>query len=514
MKRCFAALAFTCAMGIAFAQAPFTIVRPLDGARVREKVVVRIPKNSIPSGGYIGIFLNGKFVEATIPPLNGAFYEYTLDTKGRGIADGPLNIEAVLYVDFNERPRIVDRSSVDVTVANRSQIPGVSGPKVLRYAFRPGQEFIYRYTERVGYSTLTEAQRGSSRVAEMDLGEPEEYRLSYRVQNAYANGSGLLRVQPMPPKGQTYAFIKADGDAQKRPYADTEMQPVYVQVTNTGWEVFGSVPTYFGFEGAGTPARLDLIAGPALPTLPAKAVAPGSTWASRFQLPNIDLAQRFELYKLTTSLPARGELIGYEWEAGHPCAKIRTVISEGSSIPAGRTLRLEGQEFKEGKISLEEITYFALDLRQFIRLERTLTVEGKIEQQTRGGFPGGIPGMGGFGPGGPPPGVGGPGGFPGRGRGQDDDLNLNSENLKQGMPGSFGPPRGGGQGGRPGGVPGMPPGYQGGPPGGFPGMGGFGPGGPGGPGGFGGRIGNNRGANQAQAQYFRIRLNQLYVLEK
>ena len=106
MKRSLVILVFMAAIGAALAQAPFTIVRPADGSKVREKVHVLIPKNSIPQGGYIGIFLNGKFLEAVTPPLAGKYYDYVLDTKGRQIADGKVNLEAVLFVDYNKDGRL------------------------------------------------------------------------------------------------------------------------------------------------------------------------------------------------------------------------------------------------------------------------------------------------------------------------------------------------------------------------------------------------------------------------
>src|SRR5690242_9699237 len=61
MKRWFGLFIVACAASAAVAQAPFTIVRPADGSKVREKVHILIPKSSIPPGGYIGLFLNHKF---------------------------------------------------------------------------------------------------------------------------------------------------------------------------------------------------------------------------------------------------------------------------------------------------------------------------------------------------------------------------------------------------------------------------------------------------------------------
>src|SRR5690242_1926742 len=113
-----AALVTTCA----WAQGTFTIRRPVEGSTVREVVKVRIPKNSIPDGGYIGVFVNGKFVEAALPDIEGEDYVYKFksqakDANGQALyEDGPAKIEVVLYVDVNGKPQVVNRSSVNVNV--------------------------------------------------------------------------------------------------------------------------------------------------------------------------------------------------------------------------------------------------------------------------------------------------------------------------------------------------------------------------------------------------------------
>ena len=125
MKRLIGILALGSLIGAAFAQSPFTIVSPrnynpdTNSPLVREQVTIKFPKNSLKGGtGYIGIFMGStrgdkvegeKFIEATVPPIVGDYYVYTLDTKARGIADGMYTIRAVLYVDFTDRPRSTKR---------------------------------------------------------------------------------------------------------------------------------------------------------------------------------------------------------------------------------------------------------------------------------------------------------------------------------------------------------------------------------------------------------------------
>ncbi len=478
MKRSFVTLVFMAVVGAAFAQAPFTIVRPADGSKVREKVNVLIPKGSVPQGGYIGVFLNGKFIEAreAIAPASAKYFTYVLDTKGRGIADGKVNLEIVLYVDYSENPRIVDRSSVTLNVANSASIAIPANGFRLRYKFRPKTELVYTLQQRVALSTISGTQnRAGGRPAELPI-EAEKIRLLYATDNAYGNGDGLIRMQAMPLKGKDYAVLTTSIDPEPKRYFDYMMAPVYMRVTSTGREVFGSVPSYFGMEGSsstGEDVTLNLYATYPLPTLPDKPVRPGASWQSRFQNGTLDLSKLPEMTKVTSSFPARGEFVGVEWEMGHPCAKIKNTISAGTTSVDGKRLAAQGSAFADDKVEMVETIWFALDKGVVIKSVRDMTIDRKIESQ--GTAPGGF--------GGP----GGPGMPPGRGGVQPPG----------GDPGLPGADRQGGRSGpqRPGGPPGGP--------------------GPQGPGGFGPQGGGRSGGpSTPQVQYLRIRQQAIFILEK
>lgn len=482
MKRALLAFVFLAAIGSALAQAPFTIVRPADGSKVREKVHVMIPKNSIPQGGYIGVFLNGKFVEAVTPPLVGKYYDYVLDTKGRGIADGKVNLEIVLYVDYNENPRIVDRSSVTVNVANSASIAIPRNGFKLRYKFAPKTELVYNLQQRVAISTISGTQnRAGGRPAELPI-EAEKIRLLYAVDNSYGNGDGLVRIQALTDKGKDYAILTTSQNSEPQRYFDYMMHPIYMRITNTGHEVFGSVPGYFPMEGTsgttGEDVMLNLYALFPLPTLPTKAIRPGESWQSRFQNGALDLEKKDEATRLTSKFPARGEFVGVEWEMGHPCAKIKNVIASGTTSIEGKQLASRGSAFADDKIELTETIWFALDRGVVVKSIRDMTIDRKIDG---GGGMGGPGGGGGVPPGrAPATGTGGGSGMGGVAAPPGGDRQV-------APPGRGGPGRAGSAG----------------PQGGF-GPGGFGPGG-------GGRSG---GQGTPQVQYLRIRQQAIFTLEK
>ena len=233
----------------------FTIRTPVEGATVREMVKVKIPKGSIPDGSYIGVSVNGKFLEASMPPIDEADenYVYTLDTKGRQIPDGDMDIEVMLYMNFNDRTEIVNRSSVRVTLDNHTSIKIPPEGIRLRYQFTQGMEIVYKHTisQSVGLVSQAQATLGS-RAGELPQGT-EEFRSLYAFDNVYVGEDGnpeaLLRMQGLPDKGKSFTFIIPSGATEAVKYYDFEMHPLYMRIQDTGREVWGSAPPYFPMNG-------------------------------------------------------------------------------------------------------------------------------------------------------------------------------------------------------------------------------------------------------------------------
>jgi hypothetical protein len=381
MKRFLACiLVLTCA-AFALSQAPFTIVRPADGSKVREDVHILFPKNSIPDGGYVGIFVNGKFIEATLPTPGSKFLDYTLATKTLNLPDGPTNIEAVLYVDFQEKPRIVDRSSIQVTVANKANIPIPDEGIKLRYRFQSGREWIYKWDTNLSFSTISESQAHlGGHAAELPV-ETRTARLVYAMDNVYADGDALLRMQIAPPAGKNSMVVAVLNNPQPKRFFDYQMYPLYMRVHSTGMEVYGSLPPFFTFAGSqGGYNSEDLVADYPLPTLPTKAIRPGDTWQGRFQLPTEDFTGVEKTNILTEKVPARGEFVGLEWEMGYPCAKIHHSFSVGSGGTG------EGaNNIKTNAQSIDETFWFALDRGTMVKMIRTMVIDRKANANDNSG---------------------------------------------------------------------------------------------------------------------------------
>ena len=398
MKRWIGSILVACFAVAALAQAPFTIVRPADGSRVRETVHVLIPKDSVPQGGYVGVFLGGKFIEATLPPVHGKFYDYALDTKARGIPDGPVKLEVVLFVTYNDQPRITDRSSVNITVSNVASIPVPADGFKLRYYFNPGTELAYDVTQDVTIATISEQQNELGGHPDVEpLAEEEKVRLLYAYDSAYPGGDGLVRIQPMPQKGKDYAYMTTAEDPQPERYEANEMQPLYMRISDTGLERFSSIPFYQPMEGSDTSSiDNELIALFPLPTLPSKNVRPGDTWQSRFQFGQLDLSKAYTTHSIVLDLPAIGKFEGVEWEMGHPCAKLVNSVTIDLNSKEAARLKALGASFTGDKVQEKETIWFALDRKIILKIVHDQTFEEKTTVTT--GATGGAGGRGAGGP--------------------------------------------------------------------------------------------------------------------
>lgn len=462
MKRLFVMSMAVLAVASAWAQGTFTIRRPADGSRVRETVQVRIPKNSIPEGGYLGILVNGKFLEAVLPPVHENDYVYNLDTKARGIPDGEATIEAVLYMYTEGNPVVLNRSSVTVKVDNHTSIKIPTDGITLRYKFNPGKEHYYNVRQETSVSMVTQAQAQlGSRATQIPLGL-EQFRYMIATQNAYntsAGREGLLKMSMVPDKGKDYATVILSGDEEPTKHYSHEMHPIYMRVTGTGREIFSSAPTYFPWDGTvGGEARFDLFALLTLPILPSKSVSVGEGWQAAIPQGDISLDTIHVANDFVKNLPGKATLEAVEWESGHPCAKIRSNLKLGARDLVGinATTGVGVSEGEAQSIELEQIYWFATDLGTVIRSEVRYNIESLVTVggSGSGGFGTGTPGSGGGSLGVPGKNSGGgPSaagtGFNGRMGFVGDWLYFPtfSESLFQGRPGGI-PGRGGSGGGQ------------------------------------------------------------------
>ncbi len=372
---------------MASAQTGFTIRSPQSGTTVRESVKIRIPRSSIPANGYVGILVNGQFLEAVSPSTAGTFdgrdFVYTLDTKEKGIADGNLNIQAVLYGVFGDgRPERLRESSVRLKLDNRTSIRPPADGFRLRYRFQPGKIYTYNLEYKQSASIVSEAQlRMGARPPELPQGGFRA-RYMYAFENRYPMGSGryegLVRLQILPLKGQPYTELPTAFDPEPRKWTEADMYPLYMRITDTGREIFGRAPIYLEMEGSSSSNREVYLFGAfPLPVLPTTGVSIGSRWQSSFTIGTLDMGKVYSTERISVNNPARGEVVGIEYEKGRRAVKVRNSIASGGAVAA------------EAQTALEEFYWFDLDLGMVTRVERTYTTRTPMAGSGGSGGPGG-----------------------------------------------------------------------------------------------------------------------------
>ena len=364
-----------------FAQGSFTVKRPLSGATVRETVPIRIPLDAIPQTGFVGVWVNGVFLEAVAPIAGvnvfGNDFVYKLDTKARKIRDGKMDIELVLYADAGRSNRVLNKTSLSLTLDNFSSIRIPANGLKLRYSLKPNMEYTYRLNIKQSLSLASDTDIRLNRENPLQTsGETLRYKIAVVSQDwAKDLKVGTLLLQPLTEKGKDYSWLTLSGQTERKKYYDYMMHPIYMRVDDMGREKWGGAPFYLPFEGsAGDVNRLDLFGVFPLPILPARGLKMSApTFAGTVQSGILDLEKLREQRRFTQTSPAKGVFEGVEWERGLRCAKIRNSISVGTK--------------STGMQDYEERYWFALDLGMVIRLDRTTTriIEQRATQQAGGG---------------------------------------------------------------------------------------------------------------------------------
>lgn len=399
----------------AVAQAPFTIVRPQDGARVREVVQVRFPIRSVPQGGFVGVSINGKFVEAVAPAAldtdrEHGHYIYRWDTKRLNVPDGEHTIELTLYSnpEGGSGARILGRSSVRLQVENEIKVPAEG--ILLRYRWTPGG--TYRYDLKASIKEINEIQYSGLTPEENILNE-FTFKGDLSVLD-FRNNLGLISWTLVPPG------IEIEG-GQVNVITSDRMAPVYQEVETTG-RVRYQVSRVADSQQADAYYYWVMD----LPLLPPRRYKPGDRWSATISIN--DPLRSGQASEIGEQIPVAARLERFEWEQGYKCAKI--IYEFTGNIPT--TIELGGLQLEKPKSVVRREVYFAYDLGQVVRVKTTLQLEGRVRQEQ---FGGGFGGPGGFGG---QPGFGrGPGGF---GAEDDEGSMRGGRGAPRGGPGAMGAP--------------------------------------------------------------------------
>lgn len=395
-------------IGIAFAaatavaQAPFTIVKPQEGANVRETVTIVFPKNSVPLGAFIGVAVDGKFIEATVPTLDQKLdaLVYKLDTKARKIPDGKHTIKVNLYMNVDGKPAIADTSEVTVTVGNHAGIKVPEDGLPIRYKWRAGKANSYTVTLGMDVSTMTEAQnRMGGRAAQLPVAV-ETIRVLFAVDDVKPGGLGLVRAQLLPDKGKDYVVATVEDDTEPSIHYQEEFAPIWRLLSPTGREVYGDAPAYWipeGKERVGASNQALYVLIP-LPVLPEDPVKVGDSWQGQVGFAG-SLEEAWNRGRVNTYQPARGTFVNVEWEQGRPCAHLRYEIEVIERSSDTEMLRVLGREFRgDNRFKMQQDVWITVDTGTLIRADLVLEADQRVAAPSGGGPGAGAAGGGSGGP--------------------------------------------------------------------------------------------------------------------
>ena len=454
--------------------APFTIRRPPDGAHVREKVRIEIPRGSIGPGGFVAFYLDSenkaaqKFLLAVAPEEEddtGKPFTYLWDTKGTQISDGEHTIRAVLYEPAGGPNHVAvnEKGSTEIHVVVENKIkPGPDVPTsfLLRYKFHQGALLKY---DRTGKSVVVGSGSEAGNItSDIELLSSRS-KLDFAVEDVRFDPDAQNTLALVRNKLTELSVLQSGQETRVDPTALSES--MYQELLPEGRVHYetGAASGLLEFLSQGLPVNNTL----ELPLLPTLRVSVGDTWST----PN----QRLDIPGLPPILQPlvnlENKLVDLEYEQGRPCVKIHQTYNGSLNNLLGNKVKaipFGSIEITSPTISYSRDIFVAYDSGTLVKTERSLTIKGRTTS------PLGLDTSSG-------PGAAGPGaqGFPG-------GASMNGKG-RFGAPGAMGPGMGG-SGGR------MMPGAMGGA-GGMrgPGMGGSGgrmmPGAMGGGGGFPGGIG-------------------------
>lgn len=458
MKRLVTVLAFATAACAAFAQS-FTIISPRDGQRVREVVEVTFPKDSVPAGSFIGVSVDGKFVEAVVPDLDTerGVLVYKMNTKAMGIQDGERTLSVARYQRTGSGTAVTDRSEVKVIVANLPEIKVSEDGLSLRYKFRPGARWTYSLRIGLDQAMMTEAQnRMGGRAAQRPVFE-ERSRMLFAIDDVKPGGLGLVRSQLIPYAGEDkdYLYITISGQPGQQVIHKNLFAPVYRLLTTTGVEEYADAPHWQGFFGTShRSVERSVYSFMSLPILPTQPQRVGDAWTGSIAIPASSLERVHQEGRSHELLRARGVFEAVEYEQGRQCAKIRYTVELAERGADSDTLEIAGREFRANeRLRWQQVFWLDLNEGFIVRSDITFTADVRIDvpttaQGAAAGGPGGAQG---------PVAAGASGGAAAGDRGIQGQ-----RGGPMSGPGGQGGPTPGTAGGGPGGIGGPPPGGQGG----------------------------------------------------
>jgi len=438
------------------AEKPLEIQQPKDGATVREKVKIVVPRASIPAEGFVSVYIDRRFI-AAVAPLSAEEIEekkmkpdapltYVWDTQAPPPAsdstlavsekipqDGPHIIEIVSHRSDGSE---AERARVQVELRNQVVVAPTQ-PARLWYGGKVGEQYVLEHEVDL---QLNAGEAGTSRSGRAQAVAPGPSKLSHKETARY-----LVSMEDVENAG-TVGFWRERRESPLTVVTNELKQSVRVEDSSR----------YYGLRRNGDVRvpkvmereRREPILNPL--TLPGRLHQVKDAFNTDLR---INLGAYIPGALKVSNLQAKVE--GVEWQRGERCVRIRLTYNAGTEKLDINSLRIRQGDFSitQGASTI----WFSETTNRVIRAEHEVTgnLTVDVAQLSGGssGYPGGLGGEAAPGDTGTSGGYS-PYGMPGGG----------SSYSPYGMPGgSSGMPPYGSSAGS---MYGAPPGYSGGAPGG------------------------------------------------
>ncbi len=459
---------------MAQAQAPFRIMRPANGAKVRETARIQFSRASLGEAKYMQIFIDDLFRSAVaIPPVGKKVHTEQLEANNsqvsllwntkaidntpgipddkRIVTDGPHTIE---IVSLDSEGRRIGRDTVTLSVANRAGLVMPASGINMNYRFAVGESSNYQQRAEVNFiiADNQNTQGGGSSPYGGGYGQ----RAYYGSQRNGSSYGGRAGGGPGGPGGYPGGMPGGGGypggggeSAEFNPIVPVQnVRATFERSTedragSNAFFIRDKVLRGIIIGGNGSAARLEEVydfksryrtvasSGSLIST--STASRPGAYVA--LLLPNLGGGNRRTGEKWRTRTPiqlewatldtppmvyADNELEALEWQDGHQTARIRQRFDGQVNIP----IYGGAGTMKNAKVSMDRTIWFGYKPGKIIRMVTKVTVEGDAPQtivsqmapsagSMSGQGGGGFPGGGPGFPGGGFPGAGEDAGFPG-----------------------------------------------------------------------------------------------------
>ncbi|MCX6375719.1 MAG: hypothetical protein NTU88_06760 [Armatimonadetes bacterium] len=350
----------------AVAQSELRIVRPVDGATVRETVSILVPVSSVPMNpdpGFIACSIDGVYAAASAEKSDdGRYFVWRWDTKAVQYSpetgqpkgrpkEGKHTIVLQAYSpekNSGSGKKFGNPAQITVYVKNSASADMPAGGLKLRYNDTVGSvnDYKFRYVENL--KSIEGATNFTRALGEAIEGAEGVVRRS--IEDVIDRGSYLVR-QKLQGTLQLY-FAGRAIPADIAPKSEYHVED---SLGHTTYVMSSSSP--------GMPIGVDL------PILPSQSVKIGDTWSEPMKLFKCALTGE------SAKLMSTSTLEGLEWEGGYPCAKITTKFGGDVRVPSSTLLT------KPLSLTGEATTYFAYRIGKVVSFTVKAYAQPELDQK-------------------------------------------------------------------------------------------------------------------------------------